>query len=55
MENITLSSNLVNATAQYLATKPYAEVAQLMAAFQQEIKEQPEAAKPVSEQVQLNG
>jgi hypothetical protein len=34
MENITLPTQLVNATLQYLATRPYQEVAGLIAEIQ---------------------
>jgi hypothetical protein len=34
MENITLPTQLVNATLQYLATRPYQEVAMLIAEIQ---------------------
>jgi hypothetical protein len=34
MENITLPTQLVSATLQYLATKPYQEVAALIAEIQ---------------------
>jgi hypothetical protein len=34
MENITLPTQLVNATLQYLATRPYQEVAALIAEIQ---------------------
>jgi hypothetical protein len=40
MEKITLSTNLVNAVLQYLGTRPYAEVFQLVEAIQKEAKEQ---------------
>lgn len=43
MENITISVQLANVILQYLSTKPYAEVAQLIAAIQ-------EAAKPKKEE-----
>ena len=48
MENITLSTNLVNAVLQYLNNQPYGAVAQLIAAIQQEataqtvVEQQPE-------------
>lgn len=50
MEKVNLSTNLVNAVLQYLGTKPYAEVAQLIAAIQKEAQEQ--VAKPEIEDVQ---
>jgi hypothetical protein len=40
MEKITLSTNLVNAIMQYIGTRPYAEVFQLVEAIQKEAKEQ---------------
>jgi hypothetical protein len=40
MEKITLSTNLVNAVLQYLGTRPYADVFQLVEAIQKEAKEQ---------------
>ena len=42
MEKITLSTNLVNAVLQYLGTRPYADVFQLVEAIQKEAKEQVE-------------
>ena len=36
MEKVSLSVNLVNAIGQYLATKPFQEVFQLIQAIQQE-------------------
>ena len=36
MEKVTLSTQLVNGLLQYLGNKPYAEVANLIAALQQE-------------------
>jgi hypothetical protein len=36
MENITLPTQLVNATLQYLATRPYQEVAALIAEIQKQ-------------------
>ena len=39
MEKITLSTNLVNAILQYLGTRPYAEVFQIIEAVQKEAKE----------------
>jgi hypothetical protein len=41
MKEATLSVQLVNAILQYLGTKPYAEVFQLVEAIQKEAKEQP--------------
>lgn len=40
MEKITLSTNLINAILQYLGTRPYADVFQLVEAIQKEAKEQ---------------
>ena len=40
MEKITLSTNLVNAIMQYIGTRPYAEVFQLVEAIQKEAKDQ---------------
>jgi hypothetical protein len=40
MEKITLSANLVNAILQYLGTRPYTDVFQLVEAIQKEAKEQ---------------
>ena len=47
MEKITLSTNLVNAVLQYLGTRPYADVFQLVEAIQKEAKEQQQ--QPASE------
>jgi hypothetical protein len=41
MEKITLSTNLVNAILQYLGTRPYTEVFQVIEAIQKEGKEKP--------------
>jgi len=41
MEKITLSTNLVNAILQYLGTRPYTEVFQIIEAVQKEAKEKP--------------
>lgn len=49
-EKIEVSTALLNAVLQYLGTKPYAEVAQLIAGIQQEAKTQlpqPEAEEVV--------
>jgi hypothetical protein len=40
MEKITLSTQLVNAIMQYLGTRPFAEVFQMIEAVQKEAKEQ---------------
>ena len=47
MDKLTLSTNLVNAILQYLGTRPYADVFQLVEAIQKE-------AKAVSEQPKDN-
>jgi len=39
MEKITLSTQLVNAVLQYLGSRPFAEVFQLIEAIQKEAKE----------------
>jgi hypothetical protein len=49
MEKIILSTQLVNAILQYLGTKPYTEVAQLIAGIQQEAQAQ---AQPSVEKVE---
>jgi len=41
MSEIKLSTNLVNAILQYLGSRPYADVFQLVEAIQKEAKEQP--------------
>lgn len=46
MEKITLSTELINGILQYLGTRPYVDVAQLIAAIQKEASEQVEAEKP---------
>jgi hypothetical protein len=40
MDKLTFSTNLVNAILQYLGTRPYAEVFQVIEAIQKEAKEQ---------------
>ncbi len=40
MEKVTLSTDLVNGILQYLGTRPYMDVAQLIAAIQKEAQEQ---------------
>lgn len=40
MEKITLSTQLVNAIMQYLGTRPFAEVFQMIEAVQKEAREQ---------------
>jgi hypothetical protein len=40
MEKITLSTQLVNAIMQYLGTRPFGEVFQMIEAVQKEAKEQ---------------
>jgi hypothetical protein len=42
MNEIKLSSNLVNALLQYLGTRPYTEVFQVIEAIQKEAKQQAE-------------
>lgn len=44
MENLTLSTALVNQIMSYLGTRPYQEVFQLIAAVQEEAKAQAELA-----------
>ena len=48
MNEIKLSTNLVNAILQYLGTKPYAEVYQLVEAIQKEAKTQQTVDNPPS-------
>jgi hypothetical protein len=48
MNEIKLSTNLVNAILQYLGTKPYAEVFQLVEAIQKEAKNQQTVDNPPS-------
>jgi len=43
MEKILLSTNLVNGILQYLGTRPYAEVFQLIEAIQKEAQSEKEA------------
>jgi hypothetical protein len=45
MNDIKLSTNLVNAILQYLGTRPYTEVFQVIEAIQKEAKEQNEIAQ----------
>jgi hypothetical protein len=57
MEKLSLSVQLVNAVASYLATKPYQEVFQLLQGLQQESKGQlktgvEQAAEPAQATVQ---
>lgn len=40
MDKVNISLNLLNALLAYLSKKPYEEVVQLVAAIQQEYKEQ---------------
>lgn len=50
-EKISLSTNLINAVLQYLGTKPFAEVSQLIQAVQQEAQGQvTQAEAPVVEE-----
>ena len=44
MNEIKLSTNLVNGILQYLGTRPYAEVFPLIEAIQKEAKEQAASA-----------
>ena len=46
MEKITLSTNLVNAILQYLGSRPYADVFQLVEAIQKEAKTQQTVDNP---------
>ena len=46
MNEIKLSTNLVNAILQYLGTRPYADVFQLVEAIQKEAKEQQNVDNP---------
>ena len=45
MNEVKLSTNLVNAILQYLGSRPYTEVFQVIEAIQKEAKEQNEAAQ----------
>lgn len=45
-EKISLSTNLINGVLQYLGTKPFAEVSQLIQAIQQEAQGQVPPAEP---------
>ena len=45
MNELKISTNLVNAIFQYLGSRPYAEVFQLVEAIQKEAKEQVEPPK----------
>jgi hypothetical protein len=49
MNEIKLSTNLVNAILQYLGSRPYTEVFPLIEAIQKEAKEQ--AASPAGDNV----
>lgn len=46
MNEIKFSTNLVNAVLQYLGTKPYADVFQLIEAIQKEAKTQQTVDNP---------
>jgi hypothetical protein len=46
MNEITLSTQLVNAILQYLGTRPYADVFQLVEAIQKEAKTQQSVDNP---------
>ena len=46
MNEIKLSTNLVNAILQYLGSRPYTEVFPLIEAIQKEAKEQPQLPAP---------
>lgn len=48
MEKITLSTQLINGILQYLGTRPYGEVFQIIEAIQKEAKEQTQP-KPENE------
>jgi hypothetical protein len=47
-QNITLSLNLVNGVMQYLGTRPYSEVFQLVQAIQEHAASQVKVAEPVA-------
>jgi hypothetical protein len=49
MNELKISTNLVNAIFQYLGSRPYAEVFQLVEAIQKEAKEQPVNNPPQGE------
>lgn len=48
MDEIKLSTNLVNGILQYLGSKPFTEVANLIQAIQQEASQQ--GAQPVAQE-----
>ena len=50
MEKITFSTNLVNGILQYLGTRPYVDVFQLIEAIQKEANEQSKSEAPEIEQ-----
>ena len=52
MEKISLSVNLVNGILQYLGTRPYAEVANLISGVQQEAQD---AVKPIEQEDKAGG
>ena len=47
MENITLTLQLINGILQYLATRPYQEVAGLIQSIEKEAQAQQEASKDI--------
>ena len=49
MEKITLSVQLFNAITSYLATKPFQEVVQLIAAIEKEVQAQQQQDAPPNE------
>ena len=51
MENVTITSQLFNAIIQYIGTKPYAEVFQLIGAIEKELapKEQEQEQEQIEE------
>lgn len=49
MEKVTLSAELLNGILQYLGTRPYMDVAQLIAGIQKEASEQAAEAPQAAE------